>query len=163
MATQWIASNNASIFKNNSITIASSQAADVLARISSWSNTGIVDAIDFKNADLESSMQRFRDGNSIFLLGNLAQYNALHREPPRFEWGLAPFPGDDEKYFGILGGWNLGVYKYSKNPAAAVKAIQWITSSEAQKESILLSDPIKLLPTRSDLYAGETIHIILLV
>jgi trehalose/maltose transport system substrate-binding protein len=156
MATQWIASNNASIFKNSSITIASSQAADVLARISSWSNTGIVDAIDFKSANLETSMQRFKEGHSIFLLGNLAQYNALHRDPPKFEWGLAPFPGENDRFFGVLGGWNLGVYKFSKNPAAAVKAIKWITSSEAQKESILLSEPIKLLPTRSELYAGET-------
>ena len=155
MATQWIASNNASIFKNSSITIASSQAADVLARISSWSNTGIVDAIDFKSANLETSMQRFKEGHSIFLLGNLAQYNALHRDPPKFEWGLAPFPGENERFFGVLGGWNLGVYKFSKNPAAAVKAIKWITSSEAQKESILLSEPIKLLPTRSELYAGK--------
>lgn len=155
MAIEWIAAANGTILNNKNVTIASSATADILSRIISWSGNGIIDAGDIQEGTLKSSYERFRKGNAVFMFAQLPQINQLHQDPPTFSWGIAPFPGVDNQFVGTMGGWSLGVYKYSKNAAAAVKTIKWMTSKEAQKSAILLSDPIKLLPTRSDLYYGK--------
>lgn len=158
LTLQWIASNNGTLFKGLNITVASTEVADILARISAWSDTGLVDVNDYRHATLQSSFDRFKDGKSVFLLANNQELNSLVKDTPSFEWGLTPFPSvGNNSFVGTLGGWSLGVYKYSKNPTGAIKTIKWITSKEAQKSAILLSDPIKLLPTRKELYADEEV------
>lgn len=51
-----------------------------------------------------------------------------------------------------LGGWQLGINRYSKNPKAAEKFIKFLTSSQSQKT---LAITIGYKPTRKSLYKDE--------
>ncbi|HHW88826.1 MAG TPA: ABC transporter substrate-binding protein [Chloroflexi bacterium] len=54
-----------------------------------------------------------------------------------------------------LGGWQVGVSKYSKNPAAAAKVALWLASTEQQKAQALA--PSSLIPTKMSLYEDPDI------
>ena len=54
-----------------------------------------------------------------------------------------------------LGGWQVGVSKYSKNPEAAAKVALWLASEEQQKVQAL--DDASLIPTKMALYEDADI------
>ncbi|MEW6215592.1 MAG: ABC transporter substrate-binding protein [Nitrospirota bacterium] len=60
---------------------------------------------------------------------------------------LPSFPGKESA--STLGGWQLGVNRYSKHPEAAERLIKFLTSSESQKTLALT---IGYKPTRKSLY-----------
>lgn len=53
-----------------------------------------------------------------------------------------------------LGGWGLGIYKFSRHPQAAWKVIEYFTSEEAQRQFILQEG---YLPSRRDLFTDPQI------
>jgi multiple sugar transport system substrate-binding protein len=63
---------------------------------------------------------------------------------------LPSFPG--KKSASTLGGWQLGINRYSKNPEAAEKFVRFLTSSESQK---VLALTIGYKPTRKSLYKDK--------
>jgi trehalose/maltose transport system substrate-binding protein len=70
--------------------------------------------------------------------------------------GVAPLPkgGPDGKHTGTLGGWQLGVNKYSKNVKEAVDLAVYLTSPEQQKHAALTAS---LNPTLPALYKDPEI------
>ena len=153
----WIASAGGSIIENKNVTISSEENASILDRINAWIDDGYIRIDDFEKTSMESAMNDFNQGDSVFIFMQLTQINNLIQNPPYFEWGVTPFPGVNSNFVGSMSGWSLGVYKYSRNPDAAVKAIKWITAEETQKNSILLSHPVVLLPTRKKFYDDSEI------
>ena len=65
-----------------------------------------------------------------------------------------PKGGNDGKHTGTLGGWQLAVSRYSKNPKAAVDLARWLTGAEEQKRAALTAS---LNPTRPALYEDKEI------
>jgi trehalose/maltose transport system substrate-binding protein len=55
--------------------------------------------------------------------------------PIRGKIGVTPLPkgGKDGKHTGALGGWQLAVSKYSRNPEVAADLVRHLTSAEEQK------------------------------
>ena len=54
-----------------------------------------------------------------------------------------------------LGGWNLAVSKYSKNPDAAIKLVRFLSSPEMQKRRAIESSG---LPTLQAIYADPDVE-----
>ena len=50
-----------------------------------------------------------------------------------------PKGGEDGKSTGTLGGWQLGVSKFSKNPKLAADLVKYLTSAEEQKRRALVA------------------------
>jgi hypothetical protein len=153
----WLASVNGKIIDGKNVTIASSEAGSILERINNWIDNGIISLDGFELNTVEAMETKFRDGNSVFMFAQSSLLNSLNQNPPFFEYTAYPFPGGESNFVGTLGGWSLGVYKYSRNPTAAIKTIKWMTSEETQKNAILLSQPVLLLPTRPVLYENDEV------
>lgn len=65
------------------------------------------------------------------------------------KFAVTPMPADNGISGATLGGWNLAVSKYSRDPEAAVELVLFLTSSQAQKERAIRDSA---LPTRPALY-----------
>ena len=152
----WLASVNGKIITGNNVTIASEETGSILKRLNNWIDDGIIALDGFEQNTVETSEIKFRDEHSVFILAQLSQLNEFNQNPPYFEYTAYPFPGSQSNV-GTLGGWYLGVYKFSRNPTAAIKTIKWITSEDTQKNAILLSKPILILPTRPVLYQNDEV------
>jgi len=65
--------------------------------------------------------------------------------------GVAPLPkgGADGKHSGSLGGWELAVSKYSKNPDAAASLVMYLTGAAEQKRRAVEAS---FNPTRPEIY-----------
>ncbi|HYI00591.1 ABC transporter substrate-binding protein [Hyalangium sp.] len=104
----------------------------------------------------EGARGAFQSGNAVFM-----------RNWP-YAWALAnskdsmvkdkvgvmalPKGGPDGKSTGTLGGWQLGVPKYSKNKELAVELVKYLTSAEEQKRRAVVG---AFNPTITSLYQDE--------
>jgi len=100
----------------------------------------------------ETTRHLFGNGNALFMR-NWPYAWSLFEQPGSRIRGLVgvsvlpSFPGKQPA--ATLGGWQLGINRNSRHPAAAIKLISFLTSSEAQK---YLALSIGYKPTRKSLY-----------
>lgn len=100
----------------------------------------------------EPTRHIFGSGKALFMRNWPYAWNIFEREgsPVKGKVGvstLPSFPGKDSA--STLGGWQLGVNRYSKRPDEAEKLIKFLTSPEAQKTLALA---VGYKPTRKSLY-----------
>jgi multiple sugar transport system substrate-binding protein len=100
----------------------------------------------------ESSRHIFGNGRALFMRNWPYAWNIFEQKgsPVRGKTGVAPlpaFPGG--KSASTLGGWQLGVNRYSRHPEEARRLVAFLTSPEAQKRLALT---IGYKPTRRSLY-----------
>jgi trehalose/maltose transport system substrate-binding protein len=100
----------------------------------------------------EPTRHLFGSGKVLFLRNWPYAWNIFNRQGSavRGKVGVAPlpsFPGRESA--STLGGWQLGVNKYSKHPEAAEKLVRFLASPAAQKSLALT---IGYRPTRKALY-----------
>ncbi|MCC6545154.1 MAG: ABC transporter substrate-binding protein [Nitrospirae bacterium] len=100
----------------------------------------------------EPTRHIFGTGRAVFMRNWPYAWNIFEREgsPVRGKVGvsaLPAFPGKDSA--STLGGWQLGINRYTRNPEAAEKLIAFLTSPEIQKQLALT---IGYKPTRKSLY-----------
>lgn len=103
----------------------------------------------------EQTRHIFGNGRAVFMRNWPYAWNIFEREgsPVKSKVGVAmlsSFPG--KRPAATLGGWQLGINRYSKYPDAAEKLVRFLTSAEAQK-SLALSIGYK--PTRKSLYLDK--------
>jgi len=106
-------------------------------------------------ADEEATRRIFGEGRAIFLRNWPYAWNLFDREGSkvRGKVGVAPlpsFPGFSSA--ATLGGWQLGINRYSRHPKEAEALIQFLTSPEIQRWMAL---EIGYKPTRKALYQDE--------
>lgn len=103
----------------------------------------------YKEEDARNVFQR---GDAVFMrnwpyawtLGNAAD------SPIKDKIGAKPMVhGPGQKSAATLGGWNLAINKFSKNPDEAFKLIVYLTSAEIQKDTAI---KVGQSPTRKSLY-----------
>lgn len=103
----------------------------------------------------EPSRLIFGRGEAVFMRNWPYAWNIYARPDSavRGKVGLAPLPRfEGGKSASTLGGWQLGVNRFSKNPEAAEKFAKFLTSYESQK---LVSTTIGFRPTRKALYSDR--------
>ena len=86
-------------------------------------------------------------------------WNIFERDgsPVKGKVGVSILPSfSNKESASTLGGWQLGINRYSKHPEAAEKLIKFLTSYESQK---ILAMTIGYKPTRKSLYSkGDLIR-----
>ncbi|KAJ3235510.1 hypothetical protein HDU81_000390 [Chytriomyces hyalinus] len=179
---EWLLGYNRSQIVNSTtglISLETNAVAQVLQRVSTWTTNNLIDPNDFlftptepystavtrgrkhpdsALSDVDPPLARFVAGNSLFMRHWASTYSwLLGNEDVRFGWGVGPVVGWDHSVnVGALGGWGVGVYKYSQNPTAAVKVAKWMASREMQYDAVV-SAKLRVAPTRSDLYTDKKV------
>jgi len=136
-ALEWIDSygGGAIVDGEGKITVSNPKAAAALTLAASW--VGKISPDGVLNYGEEEARGVFQSGNSAFMrnwpyawsLGNGGD------SPVKGKIGVVALPkgGDDGKNTGTLGGWQLAVSKYSKNPDLAADLVVYLTSKDEQK------------------------------
>jgi trehalose/maltose transport system substrate-binding protein len=153
-ALEWVKSNGGGqiIEPDGTISINNPKAAEILDTIKGW--IGTISPPGVLAYQEEESRGVWQTGNAVFMrnwpyaysLGNGAD------SAVKGKFDVAPLPkgwAEGARSAATLGGWNLAVSKYSKNPDAAIDLVKFIASPEMQKYRTLKSSN---LPTIKALY-----------
>lgn len=137
-AVEWLTSYGGGNIVNEKgdITVNNPNAVKALKTAASW--IGTIAPQGVLNYAEEEARGVFQNGNAAFMrnwpyawsLGNGADSKI------KGKIGVSALPkgGPDGKNAATLGGWQLAVSKYSKNPDAAADLVMYMTSAEVQKE-----------------------------
>ena len=103
-------------------------------------------------ADEETTRRLFGEGRAVFMRNWPYAWNLFQREGSavRGKVGVSPlphFPGHSSA--ATLGGWELGINRFSRHPKEAEALIRFLTSSETQRTMAI---KIGYNPTRKALY-----------
>lgn len=100
----------------------------------------------------EPARHIFGNGKAVFMRNWPYAWNIFEKEgsPVKGKVGVTTLPSFPGKLpASALGGWQLGINRYSKNPEASEKLIKFFTSPEIQKRLALT---LGYKPTRKQLY-----------
>lgn len=103
----------------------------------------------------EPARRVFGKGRALFMRNWPYAWKLYQRadSPVRGKVGVAPLPAfEGHRPAAALGGWHLGVNRYSGHPEEAERFVQFMTSYEAQKALALA---VGYQPTRRRLYQDE--------
>lgn len=136
-ALEWVVSFNGGnvVEPDGTISINNPMAVEALKLAASW--VGTISPEGVLSYAEEEARGVFQSGNAAFMrnwpyawsLGNSAD------SPIKDKIGVAALPkgGPDGRSAAGLGGWQLAVSKYSKNPDLAADLVKYLTSYEEQK------------------------------
>lgn len=157
-ALEWVDSygGGAIVDAEGEVTINNPQAVEALQMAASW--VGDITPQGVLNYDEEASRGVFQSGNAVFMR-NWPYAWALAQSddsPIKDKVGVVALPkgGADGGHTGTLGGWNLAVSKYSRNPELAVDLAMFLTSQAQQKQRAISSS---YNPTYPELYEDQEV------
>lgn len=114
---------------------------------------------DFVTTAIEEPTRHlFGNGHAIFLRNWPYAWNIFQREGSKVKGkvGMAPLPGFKEgQGAATLGGWQLGINRFSEHPEEAGRLIRFLTSEEAQRSLAL---QVGYKPTRMALYRDPALR-----
>lgn len=153
---EFIASNGGSILKNDSVKISSTKNKTALKFMQDLIHKYKISPENTYTEMKEEEVRReFQKGNALFER-NWTYAWQLHNSDESKVKGkvgitiLSHFEGHSS--VSTLGGWHIGISKYSDEKEKAWKFIKYITSYEVQKEMVLT---IGWNPARKDIYNDE--------
>ena len=134
-ALEWVKSFGGGTIVDDSgkITINNPKAAAALDAAASW--IGKISPRGVTTYGEEEARGIFQSGNAAFMR-NWPYAWALGQSTDskvKGKIGVAPLPSGGAGNAATLGGWNLGVSQYSKNQAAAISLVRYLTGPEEQK------------------------------
>jgi trehalose/maltose transport system substrate-binding protein len=135
-ALEWLASSGGGTIIDSSgkVTVSNDSAVKALNRAKGWIGTISPPAVTSYQED--ESLNAFQAGNSAFMR-NWPYAYAIANDPKQSKVAgkvdVAPLPHDTgQESVGTLGGWQLGVNKFSKNQDAAIEFVRYMTSQQVQ-------------------------------
>jgi trehalose/maltose transport system substrate-binding protein len=157
-ALEWVYSSGGGtiVSPDKVITINNDAAAEALDRAAGW--VGTISPPGVTSMMEEESRRVWHAGNAAFMRNWPYAYGLSAGDDSAVKgvFDVTALPGAEEGMSAAtLGGWQLGVSKYSANPEAAAKFVMWIGSTESQKARAL--SPSSLIPTKKSLYEDPDI------
>ena len=151
-ALEYFWSNGGEVLRNGTPMINSRENIEALAFMRDLMNTYAVTPPLVTTAIEEPTRHLFGSGRALFLRNWPYAWNIFNREGSAIKGlvgvaELPSFPGHMSA--STLGGWQLGVNRYSRHPEAAEKLVRFLTSPAAQKTLALT---VGYKPTRQALY-----------
>ncbi|MCX7719305.1 MAG: ABC transporter substrate-binding protein [Candidatus Sumerlaeaceae bacterium] len=150
-ALEWIASSGGGtiVDADGGVSVNNEAAARAVSRMAGW--VGTIAPPGVTTYQEEEARQLFQSGRVAFMRNWPYAYALTHSQdsPVHGKVGLAALPAGPGGRASALGGWQLAVSKYSRNPEAATEFVRLLTSREAQKRRALEAS---LLPSRPALY-----------
>lgn len=131
-ALEWIASaGGGNIIQNGKVTLANPKAEKILNTIKGF--VGTISPRDVTTYTEVESDNAFNNGDAAFLRNWPYAYAAAQLAKVKGKVAVAPLPHEPGAHsVGTVGGWQLGVSKYSKHAAAAEELVRYLTSSEVE-------------------------------
>lgn len=156
-ALEWIYSNGGGtiVSPDKKITINNEVAAKALDTAYSW--IGKISPPGVTGFQEEDSRAVFQGGNAAFMRNWPYAYSLGQADdsPIKGKFDIGALPGATEgQSAATLGGWQLGVSKYSDNIEAAVKFAVWMSNADQQKARALANS---MTPTKQSLYKDPEI------
>jgi len=152
-AVEWIYSfgGGTVIDPDKKVTINNPNAIKALDTAKSW--VGSISPSGVTTYGEEEARNIWQAGNAAFMR-NWPYAYALGQDPKsaisgKFDVAVLPKGGENGKNAACLGGWQLMVSKYSKNPDAAADLVKFLCSAETQKKRAV---DLGQLPTRPEVY-----------
>ncbi|WP_200845363.1 ABC transporter substrate-binding protein [Roseomonas sp. 18066] len=148
-ALEWVASSGGGTIldRDARITIDNPAARAALARAGGW--IGGIAPEGVLTYTEEEARGLFQSGNAVFMR-NWPYAWALAEgadSPVRGKVGIAPLPRESgDAPTGVLGGWNLGVSRYSRHPAEAAALVMYLTDAAEQKRRAVVAAYNPTLP-----------------
>ena len=158
-AMEWVASYGGGNFvaPDGEIAINNPEAAAALTLAASWIGTIAPEGVlNYKEEDARGV---FQSGNAIFMRNWNYAYALVEGDdsPVKGMVGVSQLPsgGEGLSSAATLGGWELGVSKFSDNQDEAIELVKFLTNYENQKErAIVTSRPPTLAAVYSDADVG---------
>jgi trehalose/maltose transport system substrate-binding protein len=156
-ALEWIYSNGGGtiISPEKNITINNDKAAAALDRAAKW--VGTISPPGVTGFKEEDARNMFQAGNAAFMRNWPYAYSLGQAADSviKDKFDVAPLPaGDSGKGAATLGGWQLAVSKYSKNPQVAADVALFLASKPEQK---IRAVDGSFNPTIMDLYKDQDV------
>ncbi len=156
-ALEWIASQGGGqvIEPNGKVTINNPQAAKAINQAASW--VGDISPESVLNMTEEKARKKFQSGAAIFMRNWPYAYPLLQKDnsPVQGKVGVTSLPSSLKgESVGTLGGWQLGVSKYSKHIETAIDIVSFLTSYQEQKKRAIKGG---FNPTIKDLYQDKEV------
>ena len=147
-ALEWVYSHGGgTLIEDKKVTVNNPQVAKALARARGW--IGGISPSGVTGYTEEEARNVFQGGNAAFMR-NWPYAYALGNDDKsviKGKFDVAPLPHEPgQKSGGTIGGWQLGVSKYSKNQDAAIEFIRYQTSPELQKFRAVHGSLIPTIP-----------------
>ena len=137
-ALEWVKSNGGGqiIEPDGTISINNPQAAAAIDMAKGW--VGTISPPGVLAYQEEEARGVWQTGNAVFMRNWPYAYSLGNGDDfaVKGKFDVATLPagaGEGARSAATLGGWNLAVSKYSKNPDAAIELVKWIASPEMQK------------------------------
>ncbi|WP_144096610.1 ABC transporter substrate-binding protein [Croceicoccus sediminis] len=135
-ALEWVSSYGGGSFlaPDRTFTADNPRAAASLDEAAGW--IGTISPRGVLNYDEEASRGVFQTGNAVFMRNWPYAWALAQAEssPIRGKVGVVALPaGPGGESAATLGGWQLAVSRYSKNPEAAKDLVRYLTSAKEQK------------------------------
>lgn len=137
-AVEWLWSYGGGniVDDKGNITVNNPKAAKALNTAASW--IGTIAPTGVLNYGEEDARGVFQSGNAVFMRNWPYAWSLGNGKDSKIagKIGVSALPkgGADGKNAATLGGWQLAVSKYSKNPKEAADLVMYMTSKEIQKE-----------------------------
>ena len=156
-ALEWIASQGGGqvLGPDGGITVRNPQAASALDMASRW--IGDISPLGVLNHEPEDSRGVFQNGHALFMRNWPYAWALMQKEdsPVRGKVGIAPLPGQQAQGGrSAVGGWQLGVSRYSRHPELAADLVLYMTSAAVQRRRAIGGG---FNPTRPDLYQDRDV------
>jgi trehalose/maltose transport system substrate-binding protein len=136
-ALEWVASfgGGTIVDDKGKITINNPKAVEAINLAGSW--VGKIAPEGVLNYSEEESRGVFQSGNAVFMRNWPYAWALGNAEGSEVKGKIGvtvlPMGGTDGKHAATLGGWQLAVSKYSKNPKIAADLVAYLTSYDEQK------------------------------
>jgi trehalose/maltose transport system substrate-binding protein len=150
-ALEWLASTGGgTIVDGNKVTVNNEQAAAILNRAKGW--VGGIAPRGVTSYQEEDARNVFQGGNAVFMRNwpyayALAQGQTGVDSAVKGKFDVAPLPASPgQKHVGTVGGWQLGISKYSKAQAPAVEFVRYMTSAEGQAYRAIVGSFVPTMP-----------------
>jgi trehalose/maltose transport system substrate-binding protein len=145
-ALEWIASSGGgNIIDNGKVTINNPKATAILNLMRSW--VGTISPRGVTSYDEEGARNAFAGGNAAFLRNWPYAYAANETTPVKGKYDVTVLPhGAGSTSVGTVGGWQVGVSKYSKHQGASIEFVRYLTSPATQKFDAIYNTNVPTIP-----------------
>jgi trehalose/maltose transport system substrate-binding protein len=155
-ALEWLASSGGGQFFNSKgkVTINNKKAVKMLNTVRGW--VGKITPRGVTSYGEEEARTAFDDGNAAFMrnwpYAYAASQAAGSKVAGKFDVTVLPH-GARQKSVGTVGGWQLGVSKFSKHKGAAIELVRYLTSPGVERFDAIYNSNVPTIPSVAKLAA----------